>query len=92
VMGGMNAPNRLTLMMEAMHPNNADQRLHLGLEYAPVSALALRGGYKFGHDEESFTAGVGLNAPGPFDIGIDFVYSDFNRLGRTLGFGLRASL
>jgi hypothetical protein len=92
VMGEMGSPNRLTLSMEAMHPNNADQRLHLGLEYAPVAMMMLRGGYKFGYDEESLTLGIGLTAPGAADLGVDFVYGHFNRLGRTLGFGIRAAL
>ena len=33
---------------------------HTGLEYHPNQRLALRGGYQFGRDERSFSAGLGL--------------------------------
>jgi hypothetical protein len=92
VMGTVDSPNRLTVLLEAMHPNNNDQRLHLGVEYAPVEFMSIRGGYKFGYDAEAATFGIGLNVPGAQNLGVDFSYTNFDRLGRTLGFGLRASL
>jgi hypothetical protein len=90
VLGHRGSANRLTVSVEALHPNNDDQRLHVGLEYGVVEALSLRGGYKLGYDEEALALGVGLQFPGLYGIGFDLAYVPFNRLGTTLGFGLRA--
>lgn len=92
VIGQPGAPNRLTISAEALNPNNDRQHLHVGLEYALVDALSVRGGYKFGYDEESVALGVGLSVPGARGLGVDVSYVPFNRLGTTLGFGLRTSL
>jgi hypothetical protein len=90
VLGEQGSANRLTVSVEALHPNNDDQRLHVGMEYAPLAAFSLRGGYKLGYDEEAFSLGVGLQLPGVYGLGVDFAYVPFNRLGTTLGFGVRA--
>lgn len=91
VVGERGRPNSLTVSAEAMHPNNDDQRLHVGLEYGVVEALSLRGGYKFGYDEEALSLGVGIQMPGVNGLGLDMSYVPFNRLGTTLGFALRAA-
>lgn len=91
VLGEQGAPGRLTVSAEALHPNNDDQRLHVGLEYVLVDALSVRGGYKLGYDEEALSLGVGLSLPGTYGLGLDVAYVPFNRLGTTIGFGVRAA-
>lgn len=91
VLGRADAPNRLTVSAEALHTNNSQQRLHVGAEYAVVPAVALRGGYKLGYDEESFALGLGLQVPGRSRLAFDVSYLPVHRLGTTLGFGLRAA-
>lgn len=92
LIGELGRPGRVTAFVEALHTNNSDERLHAALEVAPVPAIMLRGGYKMGYDEESWSMGVGLEVPGARSLGVDFAYSLFGRLGNTLGFSLRGGL
>jgi hypothetical protein len=92
VFGDMGRPGRVTAMFEAIHTNNAPERIHAALEIAPVSAVMLRGGYKLGYDEDTWSMGVGLDVPGQHGIGVDFVYGMHGRLGNSLGFSLRGAL
>jgi len=83
------AIGRVTLHVEAVQPNNGSQQLHTALEFAPISLITFRGGYAFGLDEG------GLALGGSFDLmdgrlAFDAAYTDFGRLGSTLGIGLRA--
>lgn len=55
----------------------------IGLEYWPVSLLALRAGYQAGHDKDSaqgFSAGLGLGMGG---VSFDYAYMPFGDLGNT---------
>lgn len=47
--------------MDALHPRDYTERLHLGAEYAFRDFFALRGGYKMNYDEESFSLGFGVS-------------------------------
>jgi len=55
------------------------QQQHLGLEYSYRSLISLRGGYKVNFDEESWTAGFGINVN---RFKLDYSYNDF---GEFLG-------
>lgn len=79
---------RLTAIAEAMHPNNGPEEIHAAFEYAPVAALALRGGYGFGQDEGGATFGGSLDVRGR--LAVDAFYAAYGRLGSTLGVGVRA--
>ena len=81
----------LLFAVDALHPNDHTERIHLGSELVVMDRFAIRGGYKFNHDIESITFGVGVN----FDYGgvigyIDYAYGaaeyfkDINRF--SLGF------
>ncbi|MBN1348567.1 PorV/PorQ family protein [candidate division KSB1 bacterium] len=52
------------LSIDALHPNDYTERIHLGTELVCMQQFALRGGYKFNHDVETYTLGLGLN----FDV------------------------
>lgn len=70
--------HQLTLSTDLIHPRDYTERIHLGMEYWFKKLIALRGGYKFNYDSESFTGGMGLR----FTIGnlkafFDYSISDF---------------
>jgi len=49
------------LAIQMDHPNDNQERLNIGGEYNYKETLFLRAGGKFGYDEESFSAGFGLD-------------------------------
>lgn len=70
--------NKLTLALDWTHPRDFKERLHIGIEYALMDMLFLRGGYKFNYDEESLTAGVGIQKDfGGLGVTADFIYTNF---------------
>jgi len=72
--------HKLTLAVDAWHPRDYTERIHIGAEYLLMDVLALRAGYKFNYDEEGLTAGVGvLKSFSNFGIRIDYSYSDFGQ-------------
>lgn len=86
VLGNDNAEHRVTLLTEALHPNDAAEKVHVGAEYAWRNSLSLRAGYKFFSDEESYSVGVGVNPQLSIPFGIDFAYADYGRLGTITRF------
>jgi hypothetical protein len=79
--------------IDAIHPNDNNERLHFGFECAFFDRLYLRGGYKHNYDDEKFTLGAGANLPfsGAL-IAFDYAYSIFDilpsvhRISVNLGF------
>jgi hypothetical protein len=77
--------NRLTLAIDALHPNDNAESVNVGGEYTYDDLISFRGGYRalfLADSEEGFTVGGGLQ----FDISglgiqLDYAYEDFNRLG-----------
>lgn len=77
-MGEHNNNNSLVLAVDAIHPRDYTERIHLGGEYLFMNMLALRAGYKFNYDEEGFTGGLGFKSNlGGLNIKIDYSYSEF---------------
>ena len=74
--------SRVTILSEMKHPNDNDQQVSFGLEYANRERFFLRSGYKFNYAEEGLTLGAGLIAPFGDENGlvIDYAWSDFGRL------------
>lgn len=83
---------RVTLITEALHPTDSDEKLNFGAEVEFSKLIVLRGGYKVGYDEENLSFGVGLIAPNDYPVGVDFSYTDFGRLGNILRFTLQAGI
>ncbi len=52
--------NRLSLVLDAVHPNDSPEHINLGLEYALYERFFLRSGYRFNYDEENISFGAGL--------------------------------
>ena len=68
----------LTLSVDAVHPRDFGERLHLGLEYGYNQMFFLRGGYKSNYDEQSMTLGAGIDVDiSDFSLGVDYSYVEF---------------
>jgi hypothetical protein len=89
LIGGYESEYRLTLITEALHPNNADERVNVGAELSWKNIFTIRGGYKFFYDEETFSVGLGLNPQMDIPMNFDFAYADYGRLGNILRFSLQ---
>ncbi|MGP8330398.1 MAG: PorV/PorQ family protein [Methanosarcinaceae archaeon] len=85
--------SRVTIAIDAVHPNDNTENLNFGTEYVFKNMIALRVGYKnlFTEDgEEGLTAGAGLEYrfAGFTSLKIDFAYQDFGRLENVQRFSL----
>lgn len=90
----------VTMGIDAVHPNDADERVNVGVEYKLYNIAAIRVGYCVNYhffsgdqDEDTFApglnAGVGFNVPvGTMNIKADAAYADLGRLGYSLRFAL----
>jgi len=74
--------NSFVVSLEALHPRDYTERIHLGGEYTFMDMISLRMGYKFNYDLEGLSAGVGFNKV-IYGVGIrlDYSYSDFDIFG-----------
>lgn len=94
VMNGDN--NRLTLAVDAVHPNDNTEYVNSGFEYSWANIVSLRGGWKSAFErgtEQGLTAGGGIQyalAP-QLNVLIDYTYQEFGRLKPVhyLSFGLK---
>lgn len=82
--GDASSEQRLTLMAEARHPNDGNEKVNIGAEYSWRKVLALRAGYKFFYDEESYSIGIGFDPQLPMPVVFDAAYADYGRLGKIL--------
>ncbi len=90
----LNRPHsRVTLAVDAIHPNNNTEYLNVGAEYAFNENVFLRAGYKslFLRDgEEGLTLGAGLayELLGRVRLKLDYAYLDFGVLDNVQRFSL----
>ncbi|MCB9248885.1 MAG: PorV/PorQ family protein [Ignavibacteriales bacterium] len=83
----------VSIGIDALHPNDNDESLNVGLEYVLYDLLALRGGYKslfLDNTEEGLTLGAGIKynfAPG-LGFYFDYAYQDFGIFENTQHFTL----
>jgi hypothetical protein len=80
----------LSLELEGVNPRDYSERIHLGGEYLFNDMIALRGGYKFNYDEESFSFGAGFKLLGA-EFGYSYsdfgeIFSSINRISASLNF------
>ena len=88
--GGSN--NSLTLALDAIHPRDYSERIHVGAEYWYAGMVSLRGGYKFNYSEESFSLGGGIKySVGGIALKIDYAYSAFGVWNSVNRFSIGAS-
>jgi hypothetical protein len=85
--------HRLTVAAEYVKPNDGPDRYHVGAEYFAFSNIYLRGGYRFGYDEATYTFGLGMeySVADEVKVKFDYAYSDVGRFQSvhvlTFGFG-----
>lgn len=89
ILGDFNSEYRITLLGEALHPNDGEEKVNIGTELSWQNILTLRAGYKFFYDEESYSFGVGLNPKLSLPMTFDFAFADYGRLGNILRFTLQ---
>ena len=91
ILGEPNSSHYLTVLLEAVHPNDTGEHIHGGLEGA-LGPLRLRGGYKFGYEDEGLTLGFGLQTrlAGRL-LSSDFAYAQHDYLDTTLRYSLMVS-
>lgn len=71
----------LVLGADATHPNDNDERVHVGGELQFLDHFALRGGYRFGYDDETATFGAGVALPlGGWRVAVDYGYALYTLL------------
>lgn len=92
LIGQKESEYRITLIAEALHPTDADERVNIGTEIGWNEMIILRAGYKFFYDEETFSFGVGLNPGLSLPVIADFSFVDYGRLGNVLRFTLQLGL
>ena len=72
--------NSFLIALDAIHPRDYTERIHIGGEYWYNDMIALRAGYKYNYDEEGLSAGIGIKYAieegGRFVIKVDYSYSD----------------
>lgn len=92
ILGQRGSEYRITLIAEALHPNDSDERINFGTEISWNEMISLRAGYKFFYDEETFSLGFGINPNLSLPFSTDFSFSDYGRLGNILRFTLQLGL
>ncbi len=71
----------LSVMASWNKPMSGEEKAHLGLEYNFAKLIYFRSGYKFNHDSESWSFGIGLTKKiGGINFKADYSYSDFSYL------------
>lgn len=77
IIGGV-PNNSLVVNVDALHPRDYTERVHVGAEYWYSNLIALRAGYKTNYDEEGLNLGFGLQYEvADVKLKIDYSYSDF---------------
>ncbi len=69
---------KLTLSLEAIHPNDYYEGLSVGADFKLLHLFNLRGGYMYNQGEQKFAAGFGINIRG--GLGLDYSYTYMNTL------------
>jgi len=75
----------LTISIDAVQPRDYSDKIHIGSEYWYDDQIALRAGYKFNSDLESFAAGIGVKKSfGSFTARLDYSYSPIDSIFETV--------
>ncbi len=83
LVGGMNN-HSLVVDLDAIHPRDYTERIHVGGEYWYGDIIALRAGYKSNYDEQGLSLGFGLKYEiSGIDLKFNYAYSDFGALSNV---------
>ena len=85
IYGEKGDPTTLTLSAESAYAADYEIRAHVGAEMWFQSLVALRAGYKFNYDTDSYSVGAGFryDLPGDRSLALDVAYSDMGRFFTT---------
>jgi opacity protein-like surface antigen len=88
---------KLTIAIDAMHPNDNTEKVNVGAEFQLLQNIAIRGGYRdlFVPDSEGgLVLGVGVNVPfaGNSNVRFDYAWADYGRLLETHRFTIGVAL
>ncbi|MHB1051223.1 MAG: PorV/PorQ family protein [Bacteroidota bacterium] len=77
--------NRLTVAVDAVHPNDNTEYVNSGIEYSWANIISLRAGWKSAYERGgeqglTFGAGVQYEFSSPVEFLIDYAYQEFGRL------------
>jgi hypothetical protein len=77
--------NRLTVALDADHPNDGPEHLNGGLEFSFREMMFFRAGYRHKYDLESITLGVGtkFHIRGLGEVHVDYAVVPKQRFGNT---------
>lgn len=71
------ANSSFLLAVDALHPRDYTERIHIGGEFLYADMVALRAGYKINYDEEDFSLGVGIKYNiGGIGLKVDYAYTN----------------
>ena len=90
----LNLPaSKITVGVDALHPNDNAESLNVGAEYVFNNFLALRAGYKslfLKNSEEGLTLGIGVkyDFTPTYGFSFDYAYQDFGLLNNTQHFSI----
>ncbi len=84
-----NESQRLTILIDGYNVNDASETASIGLEYSWNENFFLRGGYRFNHDMEDLSAGLGVQFPvTSWIIQADYAITNMGDLGYIQRIGL----
>ena len=77
--------SRLTLALDAEHPNDGPEHINPGVEYAVKEMVYFRAGYRYNYDQEMFTMGTGvrLDLKGLGKVRLDYAVKPMEIFGDT---------
>ncbi|MCU0342853.1 MAG: PorV/PorQ family protein [Ignavibacterium sp.] len=85
--------NRVTTSIQLNHPNDNSENVSIGAEYVWNNMFFARAGYKINVDEQNYSFGAGVNIPVSMaNIGVDYAYANFARLGSAHRFSITLGL
>jgi hypothetical protein len=81
--------HRFTMAIDGNHPNDNNERLNIGGEYAFSETFFARAGYKVNYDVEHWTFGAGVRVDfGGQQAAFDYALVDYKDLGKVSRFSL----
>jgi hypothetical protein len=71
---GSGLEQELIVSLDASHYRSHPEQIKVGIDYALMRSLSLRGGYISNNDESGLSFGVGVRK---FGVGLDYSYTPF---------------
>jgi len=86
--------HKLQLALDANHPIDAKENVAVGFNYTWHKLLSVRSGYHFNDDVYTWVIGFGVNwnIPNTANIGVDYAYSELDKLGDVHSFTVKLGL